>query len=144
MQWLRIGINNFLTFFDRGANVHLVQRKMAVASRLELVTFCPTLLTGVGGVKLEIEYAGNYQFNLGPGIGGEYHELSCLGMDSVTAKFNKYELSEICSEFTSLLDPNQPVPPLPKYVGGSDAHLLVGIKNTFLRFKYFYFFAQFI
>ena len=24
MQWLRIGGNNFLTFFDRGANVHLV------------------------------------------------------------------------------------------------------------------------
>ena len=51
-------------------------------------------------------------------------------MDSVTAKFNKYELSEICTEFTSSLDPNQPVPPLPKYVGGSDAHLLIGIKNT--------------
>ena len=28
------------------------------------------------------------------------------------------------------MDPNQPVPPLPKYVGGSDAHLLIGIKNT--------------
>ena len=48
----------------------------------------------------------------------------------MTAKFNKYDLYEICSEFTSSLDPNQPVPLLPKYVGGSDAHLLVGIKNT--------------
>ena len=51
-------------------------------------------------------------------------------MNSVTSKFNKYDLSEICAEFTSWLDPNQSVPPLPKYVGGSDAHLLLGVKNT--------------
>ena len=40
-------------------------------------------------------------------------------MDSVT-----------CAEFTSLSDPNHSVPPLPKYVGGSEVHLLLGIKNT--------------
>ena len=63
MQWLRIGGNNLLIFFDRGANVHLVQRKMAVASRFELVSLYSTLLTVVGGVKLKLE-CGNYQFNL--------------------------------------------------------------------------------
>ena len=78
------------------------------------------MLTGVGGVKLETKYAGNYRFNLGLGLGGEYHELYCLGMDSVTAKFNKSDLSEICSKFLSSLDSTQPIPPLPKYVGGSD------------------------
>ena len=62
---------------------------MAVASRLELVTLGSTVLTGVGGVKLETDYAGNYRFNLGPGPGGEYHELYCLGMESLRAKFNK-------------------------------------------------------
>ena len=51
-------------------------------------------------------------------------------MDSVTSKFNKYDLSDICSEYISLSDPNHPVPPLPKYVGGSKVHLLLGIKNT--------------
>ena len=51
-------------------------------------------------------------------------------MDSVTSKFNKYDLSDICSEFISLSNPNQPVPPLPKYVGGSKVHLLRRIKNT--------------
>ena len=51
-------------------------------------------------------------------------------MDSVTSKFNKYNLSDICSEFISLSDPNYPLPPLPKYVGGSKVHLLLGIKNT--------------
>ena len=60
----------------------------------------------------------------------EYHEILCLGMDSVTSKFNKYDLSEICAKFKSLSDPNQSVPPLPKYVEGSELHLLLGIKNT--------------
>ena len=129
MQWLRIGGHNHLIFFDREANAHLVQGKMAVASRFELTSSCPTSLTVVGKGKLKTEY-GSYRFNLGPGAGGEYHEISCLGMDSVTSKFNKYDLSEICAEFTSLSDPNQSVPPLPKYVGGSEVHLLLGIKNT--------------
>ena len=83
-------------------------------------------LTVVGGGNLKTEY-GSYRFNLGPGIGGE---ISCLGMDSVTSKFNKYDLSEICTKFKSLSDPNQSVPPLPKYVGGFEVHLLLGIKNT--------------
>ena len=37
-QWLQIGRKKCLTLFDRDANVHLVQRRMAVASRFELVT----------------------------------------------------------------------------------------------------------
>ena len=51
-------------------------------------------------------------------------------MESVTLKFNKYDLSEICSEYISQADPNHSVPPLPKYVGGFEVHLLLGIKNS--------------
>ena len=58
--------------------------------------------------------------------------IGLIGMDSVMAKFNKSNLSEIRSEFLSSLDPTQPVPPLPKYMGGSEAQLLIGIKNTSL------------
>ena len=57
-------------------------------------------------------------------------EISCVGMDYVTSKFNKYDLSEICSKYISQSDPNHSVPPLPKYVWGSEVHLLLGIKNT--------------
>ena len=53
-----------------------------------------------------------------PGAGREYHKISWVGMDLVTSKFNKYDLSHICSEYISLSDPNHPVPPLPTYVGG--------------------------
>ena len=49
---------------------------------------------------------------------------SCVvGMDYVTSKFNKYDLSEIWAEYLSKADPNHSVPPLPKYVGGSEVYL---------------------
>ena len=104
---------------------------MAVATGFEITSSNPTSLTVVGGGSLKTEY-GSYQFNLGSGAEGEYHEISCVGMDLVTSKFNKYDLylSDIFSEYISLSDPNHPVPPLPKYVGGSEVHLLLGIKNT--------------
>ena len=49
MQWLRIGGTNHLIFFDRGANAHLVQGKMAVATGFEITSSRPTSLTVVGG-----------------------------------------------------------------------------------------------
>ena len=69
MQWLRIGDTNHLIFFERGANAHLVQGKMAVAAGFVITSSCPTSLTVVGGGHLKTEY-GSYRFNLGPGAGG--------------------------------------------------------------------------
>ena len=63
---------------------------MAVAAGFEITSYRPTSLPVVGGGNLKMEY-GSYQFNLGPGAGGEYHEISCVGMDSVTSRFNKYD-----------------------------------------------------
>ena len=65
---------------------------MAVAAGFEITSSCPTSLTVVGGGNLKTEY-GSYRFNLGPGADGEYHVNSNVGMDSVTSKFNKYDLS---------------------------------------------------
>ena len=59
MQWLRIGENNQLILFDPGASVHLVQVKMAAASRFELISFRPMSLTIVGGGNLQSEH-GSY------------------------------------------------------------------------------------
>ena len=85
-------------------------------------------MTVVGGGSLKTEY-GSYQINLRPGAVGEYHKISCVGMDSVTSKFNKYDLSDIYSGYIYLSDPNHSVPPLPKYVGSSEVHFLLGIKK---------------
>ena len=56
MQWLRIVGHNHLIFFDRGANAHLVQEKMAVAAGFEITSSRPTSLTVVGGGNLKTEY----------------------------------------------------------------------------------------
>ena len=56
---------------------------MAVDAGFEITSSHPTSLTVVGGGNLKTEY-GSYRFNLGPGVSGEYHEISCIGMDSVT------------------------------------------------------------
>ena len=55
MQRLRIGGTNHLIFFDRGANAHLVQGKMAVAAGFEITLSRPTSLTVVGGGNLKTE-----------------------------------------------------------------------------------------
>ena len=65
---------------------------MAVAARFEFTSSRPTSLTVVGGWSVKSEY-GSYRFNLGPGAGWEYHEMTCVGMDSVTSKFNNNDLS---------------------------------------------------
>ena len=59
MQWLRTGGTNHFIFFDRGANAHLVQGKMAVATGFEMPSSRPTSLTVVGGGSLKTEY-GSY------------------------------------------------------------------------------------
>ena len=58
MQWLKIGGSNQLIFFDRGANAHLVQGKMAVAAGFEVTSSGPTSLKVVGGGNLKTEYGG--------------------------------------------------------------------------------------
>ena len=44
---------------------------------------------------------GSFRFNLGPGEAGKYHEITAIGMDSVTAGFGKYDLKEIIKEYRS-------------------------------------------
>ena len=74
---------------------------------------------------------GPYRFNLRPIESGEYHELTCIGMDYVTAKFRKYKVDDISKEYLLYCNSEQKMQAiLPRTVGGSEVHLLLGIKNT--------------
>ena len=53
-------------------------------------------------------------------------------MNSVTAEFGRYDLSEICEEFRMNAKPGEENTILPKTAGGSEVQLLLGIKNTHL------------
>ena len=131
MQSIRIGEAVVLVFFDRGANIHIIDGELATQQNLQLVSNKPTALTVVGGKKIKMDY-GTFRFNLGPGGDEEYHEIICAGMNSVTTEFEKYDLSEICEEFRENAEPGEENTILPKTVGGSEVQLLLGIKNTHL------------
>ena len=72
---------------------------------------------------------GNFRFNLGPGEDKNYYEITAVGMRNVTAGFGKYDLEERGQEFRSSANPTEMSYILPKTVGGTKVHLLLGVKN---------------
>ena len=132
MQTLKIGQQDSLVFFDTGANTNLISGELAVNESLQLISSRPSSLTVVGGSSIKTEY-GSYRLALGPDPSGEFFEIKCQGMNQVTTKFKRYDLSEIVSEFRQHAEVAMRHEVLPPYVAGSEVHLLLGIKNTYLN-----------
>ena len=116
-------------FFDRGANIHIIDGSLAVKEGLQRVSSNPTCLTVVRGNRVKSNH-GTFRFNLGPRDNGEFHEVVCVGMSDVTAGFGSYDLSEISEEYRDQAGPEERNIILPERVGGSKVQLLLGIKNT--------------
>ena len=129
MQNLRIENSDSLTFFDSGANANLIHGQLAEKEGLQLIYSNSTVLGVMGGGSIMTEY-GNFRFNLGPGEYKNDHKNTAVGMRNVTAGFRKYDLEEIGQEFRSSVNPNDMSYILPKTVGGTKVHLLLGVKNT--------------
>lgn len=130
MQLLNLRGVDTLAFFDRGANQHLIEG--GLAEKLNLKVLDPrSVPIGVAGAgRIWSEY-GMYSVILGPTLDGKYHELKCQGIRAITGEFPHYDLHQISCEITASrkLDPDEP---LPKFIGGSRAQLLLGIKDTIL------------
>ena len=129
MQNLRVGDSNCLTFFDSGANAHLIDGRMVRQEELQLISNKSIALGVIGGGSIRTEY-GSFRFNLGPGEDSKYHEITAIGMESVTAGFGEYDLKEIIKEYKNSATTEELEYSLPETVGGSRVHLLLGIKNT--------------
>ena len=129
MQMIKIGGSDVLVFFDRGANMHIIDGSLAEKEGLQQVSNSPSSLTVVGGDKVNSDH-GTFRFNLGPGDNEEFHEIECIGMSDVTAGFGSYDLSEIPGEYRDQAEPAEKDIILPERVGGSKEQLLLGIKNT--------------
>ena len=129
MQTIKIGGSKVLVFFDRGANVHIIDGELAEKEGLQKVSSSPNALTVVGGEKIYSDH-GTFRFNLGPAVNEEYHEIICIGMKDVTAGFGSYNLSEIAQEYREHAENGEKDEVLPEKVGGSKVQLLLGIKNT--------------
>ena len=116
MQNLRVGDSTCLKFFDFGAKTHLIDGELARNEDLQLISSKSTALGVNGGGSIMTEYS-SFHFNLGPGEDGKYHEITIVGM-------------EIAQEFKAIASLTEMDYVLPKRVGGTKVHLLLGIKNT--------------
>ena len=135
MQWLIIRGKEFLTFYDRGASQHLINGQMAEDCNLKVINPRPSTLTVVGGSSISTDY-GLYRFGLGKTKEGKVHDIVCQGMSSITGKFPRFDLGEINEEMLDtrhrLVSPRESVP---SDIGGTEVHLLLGIKDTELEPK---------
>lgn len=135
MQSLNIRGKEFLTFYDRGASQHLINGRMAEEVGIKVLTDRPSSLSVVGGGSISTEY-GLYRMALGKTEEGKVHDLICQGMTSITTDFPKYDLTKINKELRECGNKAlQPKEKLPLEVGGTEVHLLIGIKDTALEPK---------
>ena len=74
MQNLKVSDSNCLTFFDSGANAHLIDGELASHEELQLISSKSTALGVIGGGSIMTKY-GSFHFNLGPGEDGKYHKI---------------------------------------------------------------------
>jgi len=127
MQILNISGEDVLTFFDRGANQHLIDGATAERLNLKVVDPRNTPLNVVGGGRIWTEY-GLYAVRLGPTPKGKFHELRCQGINRITSSYPKYDLGPINKSVLKTGKIRHVS--LPEYIGGSQVRLLIGIKDT--------------
>lgn len=129
MQWIKIGPSvDCLVLFDRGSNVNLISGPLAEQAGLQVVSSKPSTIKVVGGEEVSAQY-GKYRLTLGSKETG-FHTLLCHGMPQVTTEFNKYPLHEINHELRATTEFVDPCDPLPPFVGGGQAHLIIGIQDV--------------
>ena len=100
MQKLKIGKSECLTFFDSGANTHLIEKSLATNENLQRLSECHAELGVMRGGTLTAEF-GSFRFNLGSGQDGVYHKIRAVGMDSVTSELAEYDLNKIGKDLIS-------------------------------------------
>ena len=127
MQKMRIGNSECLTFFNSGANTHLIDGKMARKENLQRISENHSAVGVIGGGTITSE-SGNFRFNLGLEKDGISHEIRA--MKSVTSEFGEYGLEEVAKVFVSSASELEKEYILPKMAGGSKVNLLLGVKNT--------------
>ena len=131
LQILNLKGYDVLTFYDRGSNQNMISGPLAEELELKVVTQEPAAIGVVGGGKILTEY-GTYAVRLGPTETGHYHELTAQGLRRVTDTLPRYDLDQINTmvKETGVLQRDTT---LPKYIGGSPAQLLIGLKDTELE-----------
>ena len=126
-QKLSINNTNALAFYDSGATGCLVRGELAEACHFKTVQQESQVVGCLGDQSLDTGY-GVYVARLGPDENDVYHEILFQGIDKITSKFPKYNLSSIANEVSA----SGKLPPgtkLPLEIGGQPVDILLGVRK---------------
>ena len=127
MQQLRIGGEDVLTFYDSGANVHLVEDSLAERVGFTVLDNKCVSISVVGGGQVWSEY-GQYTCVLGP---VQYHQIECQGLGHIASYVPEVDLRPLAEEAALTLYNGSQLR-YPEKVGGDRVKLLIGIRSTAL------------
>jgi hypothetical protein len=105
MQTLNIGGHQVLTFYDSGANTHLVDGEMAEQTKFTVLDPNSACVNVVRGGQVYTSYGLNSCI-LGPDAQGEYPEIECQGLDAITAPFPTFQLKPLIKEASEVMPPD--------------------------------------
>jgi hypothetical protein len=130
MQQLRIGGEDVLTFYDTGANVHLVEGALAERVGFTVLDDKCVSIGVIGGGQVWTEY-GQYACVLGPDANRQYHQIECQGLERISSYVPEVDLRPLAKLAAPTLLYGDKMN-YPKQVGGDRVKLLIGIRSTAL------------
>ena len=122
MQTLCIAGERALTFFDSGANTHLVEGSLAEHAGFTVLSDRSVSIGVVGGGTIRSGY-GQYSCILGPDVLGRHHEIECQGLERISEEFPQFDLRPIHLDFRTSA-PEARGQLLPSHIGGDRVRLL--------------------
>ena len=132
IQMLKIEGQFCQTFYDLGANHHLVEVDFAQSANFELLSEKSSSVSAAGNTTVKVQ--GLWRTILGKDSRGQYYELNCTGMHRITSAFTSFQLSQLHDEVRQFNRENSgPISkgePLPRDAGDLNVKLLIGIKSS--------------
>ena len=126
MQVLCIAGTDVLVFYDNGANNNLIALQVAVEAGFRLLSKNTIRFNVAGGGYVDSD-CGQYAAVLGPDTNGNYHDVECQGVETITTLSPKFDLEPL-HEMASQAIGGRPT--LPPSIGGSEVKMLIGIRST--------------
>jgi len=126
MQVLCIAGIDVLVFYDNGANNNLIALQVAVEAGFRLLSKNTIRFNVAGGGYVDSD-CGQYAAVLGPDTNGNYHDVECQGVETITTLSPKFDLEPL-HEMASQAIGGRPT--LPPSIGGSEVKMLIGIRST--------------
>ncbi len=126
MQTLCIAGIDVLCFYDSGANNNLVVTQLAMEAGFRLLSKNTIRFSVAGSGHVDSD-CGQYAAVLGPDIKGNFHDIECQGVETITTLFPQFDLEPL-HEMASRAIGGHPM--LPPHIGGSEVKMLIGIRST--------------